>query len=61
MPQLEENKFYIFTLVLEVLFKANLLKEKRWDQKFCYNTIISYDTLHDFPYLTTFEFVNRSN
>ena len=61
MSQLEENKFYIFTLVLEVLFKANLLKEKGWDRKFYYNTIISYDTLDDFPYLTTFEFVNHNN
>ena len=61
MPQLEENKFYIFTLVLEVLFKANLLKEKGWDWKFYYNTIISFDTLDDFPYLTTFEFVNHNN
>ena len=61
MPQLEENKFCIFTLVLEVLFKANLLKEKLWDQKFCYNTIISYDTLDDFHYLTTFEFLNHNN
>ena len=40
------------------LFKANLLKEKDRVPNLCYNTIISHVTFDDFPYLTTFEFVN---
>ena len=60
MSLLEDKEIYIFTSLLEVLFKPNLFKEKGWDPNFCYNTIISYDALDDFPYFTNFKFVNHN-
>ena len=60
MLSLEDKEVYIFNSLLEVLFKANLHNEKRWDSNICYNTVILFDTLDDFPHLATFEFVNHN-
>ena len=57
---LDDKEVFIFTSLLNVLFKTNLFKEKGWDSKFCYNTFIFYDNIDKFHFMTTFVFVNHN-
>ena len=58
--QNSENFYETIKCSLNVLFKTNLLKEKGWDSKFCYNTFIFYDNIDKFHFMTTFVFVNHN-
>ena len=57
---LDDKYVFTSTFLIDVLFKTNLLKEKGWDLKFFYNAITFYSNLDEFPFMTTFEFVNNN-
>ena len=53
---LDDKEAFTFTVLLDVLFKTNILKEKGLDPKYSHSIFIFYDNIDEFLFMTTFEF-----